>query len=60
MVGKVVHRIDEITFEAVQRLERYGDAALGSMVADRALRGNGPLQLRSGRPCAGELAERGM
>lgn len=56
MSSKVVHCVDEITLEAVQRLERNGDTALGGMIADRALRGDGPPQFRGGGPGTGELA----
>ena len=57
---QIVHRVQQIAFEAVERLQPDGDVPLAGMVADGALRGDRALLLGRRRPAAGESAERRM
>ncbi len=50
MLREVGHRVDQVAFEAVERLEPDGHAVLACMIADRPLRGDGAASSRRGRP----------
>ena len=60
MAAQRVHRVDEIAFESVERLEADRDATARGMVADDALHLHRAFELVGRRALAREMAERGV
>ena len=57
IAGQLLHGVEEVAFEAVQRLEREADAVLAGIVAGGAVELDAALALLRGRSVAGEMAE---